>query len=95
MKIALFLIFLIFGVSLSLYLGGCESVATPTGTFVKDTVMIKWTKTDEVRKRCRSETALACSYVERNPCEIITYPSASFELLGHEVAHCFTGDFHK
>ncbi len=42
----------------------------------------------------RMSQACAVWNVKTNVCTIITEPHAPYEVLGHEVRHCFEGHFH-
>lgn len=68
---------------------------------------IRWVRLphDELQKRCASLTGmkktgseqyLGCaSYNIRDFCVVYTGTSTSHQVLGHEVRHCYHGDFHK
>ncbi len=70
-----------------------------------DTKQVTWRYTNNVQKECEAEShkrklggfgyaVNACSFWDRNSCTIITAPQATMHILGHEVRHCFQGNFH-
>jgi hypothetical protein len=63
---------------------------------------VRWITVADIDSTCRSLGAtaatriLACARWTRNHqlCEIYTGPSTSHQALGHELHHCFDGQFH-
>jgi len=56
-------------------------------------VRVLWIETDDIRTICRP-TSLACALPAGQDCIIYTYPDPAFDILGHEITHCFKGHFH-
>ena len=76
-----------------------------TSKNVTDNKQIIWRHTDNVQKECEAESnkrrlggfgfALhACSFWDSTTCTIITAQQVTMHTLGHEVRHCFQGNFH-
>ena len=70
-----------------------------------ETKQITWRHTDNVQKECEAEShkrklggfgyaVNACSFWDSATCTIITAQQATMHTLGHEVRHCFQGNFH-
>lgn len=69
-------------------------------------VVVKWKTTDNVQKTCNAEGARfglvknyrenirACAYWRKNWCLIITGKTTTLHSVGHEIRHCFQGDWH-
>lgn len=66
---------------------------------------ITWRYVSDLQKACETESrkrgykgfgyALnACSFFDGNQCLIITEKKVSMHTLGHEVRHCFQGNWH-
>ena len=66
---------------------------------------INWRPVDDVQRACESESRKrgfkgfghsiqACSFFDGNQCTIITGKFTSMHSLGHEVRHCFQGNWH-
>lgn len=66
---------------------------------------ITWRPVDDVQKACEAESrkrgykgfgygVQACSFFEGNSCTIITGKTTTMHSLGHEVRHCFQGNWH-
>jgi hypothetical protein len=66
---------------------------------------ITWRTEDNVQKACEDESrkrghkgfgfgVQACSFFHNNTCTIITGKQATMHILGHEVRHCFQGNWH-
>lgn len=66
---------------------------------------ITWIPVDNVQKSCEAESrkrgykgfgfgVQACSFFNGNQCTIITGKKTSMHTLGHEVRHCFQGNWH-
>ncbi len=75
-----------------LLLGAC---ATPPVSVVQ----VSWEQTDNLKERCGSN-AKGCYRLVGQTCVVITgRPKDAYDIdthatLGHEVRHCFEGDFH-
>lgn len=82
----------------------------PTDNNFTDTSKITWKQVDNVQAVCDKQhistdgkpygyKVLACSSWTKSifgdKCEIITGKRTSLHIIGHEVRHCFQGDFHK
>ncbi len=86
------------GIVASLVLVGC---ASPTHQ------MVEWRKVEDVDAVCRSiaprkqvkdgQVVNGCAqqFVLTNGCVIYTAYGPSYEVLGHELRHCFEGEFHE
>jgi hypothetical protein len=72
---------------------------------IHDTVNITWRPVTNVQKVCEAESKKrghlgfgyavdACSFWEGNDCTIITSRNPTMHSLGHEVRHCFQGNWH-
>ena len=72
-----------------------------------DSSMIKWTVTKDVQNSCEAESRKrnlggfgfpveACSFWDAGgkSCIIITSPYTTMHAIGHELRHCFQGNFH-
>lgn len=70
-----------------------------------DSVTITWRAVDNVQRVCEEEskkrgnngfgyTVNACSFWVENQCTIITKKQVNMHTLGHEVRHCFQGNWH-
>lgn len=66
---------------------------------------ITWRPVDDVQKACEAESrkrgfkgfgygVQACSFFDGNQCTIITGKITNMHSLGHEVRHCFQGNWH-
>jgi hypothetical protein len=66
---------------------------------------IRWQVTDNVQKTCEAESQRrglggfgysvdACSFWEGSSCIIITARKATLHEIGHEMRHCFQGNYH-
>lgn len=66
---------------------------------------ITWRPVDDVQKSCEAESrkrgfkgfgygVQACSFFDGNQCTIITGKQTTMHSLGHEVRHCFQGNWH-
>lgn len=72
----------------------------------RSTVVITWKYTKNVMSTCNKEsklrggtqvfnpTTIACSFWDGNECTIITNKKTTTHSLGHEVRHCFQGEWH-
>ena len=72
---------------------------------IYDTVTVKWLAVSNLQQVCEAESKKrgkggfgyavnACSFWEGNTCTIITSQKPSMHSLGHEVRHCFQGNWH-
>ena len=70
-----------------------------------DTVVVKWLAVSNLQQTCEAESKKrgkggfgyavnACSFWEGNTCTIITSQKPTMHSLGHEVRHCFQGNWH-
>lgn len=75
-----------------------------------DKVVIKWVRVKDIRATCESESRKrgfkgfgfsmeACSFwgktlVGGNYCDVFTRERTTLHDIGHEMRHCFQGDFH-
>jgi len=73
---------------------------------ITDQTVVVWKRVDNVQAGCNSESerlgvakipyqVQACSFWTKNTCTIITGKKTSQHSLGHELRHCFQGDWHK
>ena len=71
---------------------------------VNDSI-ITWKSTDNVQKTCEEESKRrglggfkyeveACSFWSGGICMVITSKKPTMHILGHEIRHCFQGNFH-
>lgn len=75
-----------------------------------NTTTVTWEQVDDVQKACDAESRRrglggfkiqveACSFWGKrlmlDVCHIITEKKTDFDTLGHEMRHCFQGEFHK
>lgn len=76
-----------------------------TRTNDRTTMSITWLPVDNVQKVCDSENkkrgfqkfgveVQACSFWEGDKCTIITGKKTSMHSIGHEVRHCYQGNWH-
>jgi hypothetical protein len=70
-----------------------------------ETMTITWRPVDNVQKTCAAEikrrdgktlgyTVDACSFWEGNSCTIITKKNPTQHDIGHELRHCYQGQWH-
>ena len=70
-----------------------------------DNSAIRWFPVDNVQKTCDLESKKrgyggiswaikACSFYTGNQCDIYTSKKLNMHTLGHEVRHCFQGNYH-
>lgn len=70
-----------------------------------DEINVKWIKSENVEALCNKKSVElgykpfrysinACSYYSNGHCTIITYHKTTQHILGHELRHCFQGEFH-
>lgn len=75
---------------------------------VEKTVAITWKPVDNVQKVCDTESknrghggfgysVNSCAFwsADGSQCTVITPRNTNMHLLGHEVRHCFQGNWHK
>ena len=76
-----------------------------TNTITNQTI-VTWKRVDNVIEGCTAESKklgvaviktpiLACSFWTKTSCTIITGKTTTQHSLGHELRHCFQGDWHK
>ncbi len=74
---------------------------------MSDTIRLTWRTVDNVQQACESESRMrgnngfgygveACSFwsLDGTECTIITKNRSNLHELGHEVRHCFQGNYH-
>jgi hypothetical protein len=80
-----------------------------TANMITKQSMIKWTPVDDVKSTCDREsrsrgnsgfgyTVQACSFWSSSgppTCTIITKRNPTMHTLGHELRHCFQGNWHN
>ena len=82
---------------------GAKFDATQT---ITDKSTIIWKRVDDVQAGCNAESerlgvakipyrVKACSFYNKNTCTIITGKKTTQHSLGHELRHCFQGEWHK
>ena len=73
---------------------------------ITDKSTIIWKRVDDVQAGCNAESkrlgvatipyrVKACSFYTKNTCTIITGKTTTQHSLGHELRHCFQGEWHK
>lgn len=71
----------------------------------KSTITIKYVEANKINQACNEESrkvgnngynykVLACSFYWDNRCTIIVPKKVDMRTIGHEVMHCFQGDWH-
>ena len=71
----------------------------------RDKSNITWKLTDNVQKTCEDESRRrglggfgysvdACSFWDADSCIIITAQNTTLHEIGHEMRHCFQGNYH-
>lgn len=74
------------------------------GNYTNNSI-IQWFPVDNVQKTCDAESkkrgyggiswaVKACSFYNGNRCDIYTAKNLNMHTLGHEVRHCFQGNWH-
>lgn len=88
------------------YAEGEPFVAAPLhARAIAHEVRLRWTVREDAELVCRQQVSVgqrarlrpvACAIwdVDRKTCTIITPPSTTHLALGHELRHCFEGEFH-
>jgi hypothetical protein len=86
-------------------LTACSSVQTTDPVFYSKTKTIQWRRVSNVDEHCRNlhpdlhsrSQYQGCAkwYRAENKCVIVTGLLDNFEVIGHELKHCFVGEFHK
>lgn len=81
-----------------------------TDSNVSEKVLVTWETSKNVQKSCEKESknrglggfdykVEACSFWEDkngvNACKIITGKKTTLATIGHELRHCYQGDWHK
>jgi hypothetical protein len=87
------------------FLTACTSVPSTEPVFYSKTKTIKWRRVADVDAYCRTllpelppgQVYRGCSNWSRvnDTCTIITGLVDNHEIIGHELKHCFVGEFHK
>lgn len=91
-------------------LGQAQDWDDPSASFDASTVQrnpisVTWMAVENVQKTCDAESrkrgnfgfqvaVKACSFWEGNSCTIITSRRPNMHSIGHEVRHCFQGNWH-
>jgi uncharacterized protein YceK len=86
-----------------LLLSGCASIEerpVKTGSDVRVVTLYRtYQATEECNRRGTAAApgwkVAACASFNNQICTIVAQPTASDEILGHEVRHCFDGAWHK
>ena len=76
---------------------------------VTNSTLITWKQVDNIQNTCEQESRKrgyggfgysleACAFWDKNftgfNCQIFTKKNTTHDTLGHEIRHCFQGDFH-
>lgn len=87
---------------LALFIGGCASFEERPLKVGTDTRYIILIRAYDTREECsRLSTSppgwrpIACATLRPTDCTIRMQPDATDDTLGHEVRHCFDGDWHR
>ena len=82
-----------------LLLASCSNL--PKEEKVK-TASVTWIRTESAQQQCESLFIVpagykiyACAVLEDKHCYVITHPQEGNDYLGHEMRHCFDGEYHK
>ena len=78
----------------------------PTSKNHTNKSVITWTTVKDVQAECERQShrrgyggfnypVEACSFWGKDSCEIVTSKVVNFHTVGHEIRHCFQGNFHK
>lgn len=70
------------------------------------TVTLTWLTSKNPQATCNAEakkrgynnfgfSVMGCAFWDANQCTIVTKESPNMHTLGHEVRHCFQGDWHS
>jgi len=76
-----------------------------TGKNFTNQTHLTWVTVDDPTKACAAERSrrgfaqysgkvMACSFWEQNQCTIITAKFTDRDTIGHELQHCFQGNWH-
>ena len=86
-------------------LTACTSVPSTDPVFYSKTKTIQWRRVADVNAYCRGvlpelphgQAYAGCSYWNKasEKCIIVTGLQDNHEIIGHELKHCFAGEFHK
>ena len=103
-RVMLWLCLLAIGAAVAVLLGGCDAFETPVKReYTRTETHVYWHEVKDEKAlyaRCgqpeQAHQTLACAVLsaDRSICTIYTYTAPSFQLLGHEFMHCFTGKWH-
>jgi hypothetical protein len=77
-----------------------------TGSNYTNESRIKWTPVENLQETCERESRKrgfggfnysikACTFFDGNKCDIFTSKNLNMHTLGHEVRHCFQGNYHR
>ncbi len=77
----------------------------PTSKNHTKKTVVTWTSVNNVQAECERQShrrgyggfnypVEACSFWNKDTCEIVTAKVVNFHTVGHEIRHCFQGDFH-
>jgi hypothetical protein len=90
---------------LVLLLSGCGSfVAVPEDKRISNDPTVRWVVVDDAEKECVARGSdkpkpwriiTGCAQYGKYTCTIITNKTTTMETLGHELRHCFEGQFHS
>jgi hypothetical protein len=80
--------------ALAALLTGCATHFTAASTN-PGMRFVEWRTSEDLRE-CRPLRDVAgCAVWNETTCTIYTLPMTSHEILGHELRHCFEGNYHK
>ena len=101
------LIVLLLAAHLSLAHANWDDPSKPFDATKNDykSVNLSWVVTDDIQKTCAAEYSKrrlgkltweveACSFWNGNQCTIYTKKKPNMHSVGHEVRHCFQGNWH-
>lgn len=94
---------------LSVFFSGCSTPALPMNEYgnffarkqefraIKEpSIEVKYVNEPHVEctRRVNHSSALGCAYWNNEKCWIIIGQKTSYTIIGHEIRHCFEGNFH-
>ena len=105
MKKTLFTLFLIAQIGSASADWDDPNVPFNAGDVQKTPMSITWLPVDNVQRVCEAESRKrgnngfgfsfeACSFWEGNSCTVITKKRPNMHTLGHEMRHCYQGNWH-
>lgn len=59
------------------------------------TMKVEWKAVDDVPAECGNPLSKGCAFIENNKCLVITGRDTNLAILGHEIRHCFEGQWHN